>query len=88
MKPHEQTWVAYERGEGPSGEVQYEIQTVGLPSETVIPPAEMSEAVARLVARAPAMARLLVLTMDDICDEENEHWQEIRRTLLKAGVIP
>ena len=78
MKPHEETWTAdglWLKTRG--ADLAYADQFCSVLTAEQI----------RLAAQAPAMARLLVLTMDDICDEENEHWQAIRRTLRDAGVI-
>jgi hypothetical protein len=84
MKPHEEEWVAYLRGTGPTGEDQHEIQTVGgAYSETRIPPVEMTEDVAKLAAQAPAMARILVRML-----ELGNAPGQARYVLRDAGVLP
>lgn len=85
MKPHEETWTA----DPPTASGDCVLRASRDGGFVHEPIGEIEgKARARLAIQAPAMARLLELTMDDICDEESEHWQAIRRVLRDGGVIP
>jgi hypothetical protein len=90
MKPHEETWtVEYDNDEGPGGEGLEEWFRVGPDIRVDIPRfeaggRERAEAIAKLVAQAPVMARLLLEAHDNGVDWD---WTEVaRRVLRDAGV--
>lgn len=87
-KPHEQTWHVDESGTLIRDESDYRIaETI----EIDVPPQEFGNA--RLIAQAPAMARLLLRALqeeDDILVPGGKtvcEWAEAARAVLKAAGI-
>jgi hypothetical protein len=97
MKPHEETWaVEYDNDEGPGGEGFSAWFQVGPDIRVDIPRfeaggRERAEAIAKLVSQAPAMARLLLNSLEPkpprTATQVLAEREEVIFVLHRAGVL-